>query len=588
MPGSARSSPEVAGGYRGSGSSMGTAESLPSASGSLVSSDELPRLRHAGNYGGEDLPPARKMKTGASMRSELELLPSMDRMISREVTRRRERSFSSSLPRLAPDIHLPPPLPPRDEYEVQFEGPDDPLLPYNWPIRKKAFQVFMYIVPNLMVAFMSSIYGPALPFVEEEFHLGVTPAALGISLFIFGFAVGPILWGPLSEVYGRKPPYIVGHIAFTCCCFAAATAPNTQTLMLSRFFGGTFGAAAVVLVPSTVSDQFSAKTRGQAMTCFTMAVITGPLVSPIVGAFITYSYLGWRWTQYIIAIPSCAVLIPFVLFAKESYRPVILVGKAEELRQRTGIWGIHAPQEDVSFDFREVCERNVVRPIKMLFTEPVLLIISVYIGYIYGIQYLCLECFPIIFTGYENAGRGFHKGVKYLPYVGLLVGTIVAGMLNLLYFEPRFVKLLKKNDVATLPEARLVPMMAGAIAFPIGIFWLCWSGAYPEHVHWIVPCIGAAFVMFGIFQAFLQSVNYVTDVYINFAASANAAMAFLRAAMAAAFPLFGSQMFNNLGTQWAGTLLGCLGAVAIPFPFIFYKYGKTLRARSAHAYKGDI
>lgn len=200
---------------------------------------------------------------------------------------------------------------------------------------------------------------------------------------------------------------------------------------------------------------------------------------------------------------------------------------------------------------------------------------------------MCLEAFPIIFSRYEEAGRGFHKGVKYLPYIGLLVGTLIAGAINLIYFGPKFLKLLEKYETNNLPESRLVPMMTGAISFPIGIFWVCWTGAYAEYVHWIVPCVGAAFIMYGVFQIFLQSVNYITDVYINFAASANSATAFLRAAMAAAFPLFATQMFNNLGVQWAGTLIGCLSVVALPFPFIFYKFGKHLRVRSPYAFKSD-
>lgn len=547
--------------------------------------DEPRRITDNDVYDG--LSASRRVQSHSSVRSDAEYAISMDRVISREVTRRRERRYSEPLPQIGQDKELPPELPPKELYMVEFEGPDDPLLPFNWSTKKKVFQVLIYVVPNILISFMSSIYGPTLPMIEKEFKLGVTPAALGISLFVLGFALGPVVWGPLSEVYGRFPPYMISQIAFICCAFASATAPNVQTLMLSRFFGGSFGAGAIAVMPAMISDQFTAAYRGNAMTCFTLATITGPLVSPIVGAFIAYSYLGWRWTQYIIAIPACATTLIFAFFAKESYRPVLLVSKAEEMRARTGNWGIFAAQESASFNFREVCTNNIVRPIHMLLTEPVLLVISVYVGFVYGILYMCLEAFPIIFSRYEEAGRGFHKGVKYLPYIGLLVGTLIAGAINLIYFGPKFLKLLEKYETNNLPESRLVPMMTGAISFPIGIFWVCWTGAYAEYVHWIVPCVGAAFIMYGVFQIFLQSVNYITDVYINFAASANSATAFLRAAMAAAFPLFATQMFNNLGVQWAGTLIGCLSVVALPFPFIFYKFGKHLRVRSPYAFKSD-
>lgn len=553
-------------------------KSTPSSGDDMENPDQI----YDDTVGLDGSSPAGRTRTNNSINS---IAATTDREISREVSRRGKRKYSSRLPDIGFERQLPPPLPPRELYTVEFEGPDDPCIPYNWRLRKKSLQLMIYLLPNLMVSFMSSIYGPAMPMIQEEFHLGVTPAALGVSLFILGFAVGPVIWGPLSEVYGRIPPYVICQIAFICSSFAAASAPNVQTLMLSRFFGGSFGAGAIAILPAMISDEFTAETRGNIMSIYSVAVVTGPLASPILGGFIAYSYLGWRWTQYIIAIPACATAVLFVLAAKETYRPILLVERAEELRERTGIWGILADHENVSFSVREVCENNIVRPVKMLVTEPVLLILSVYVGYVYGIQYMCLEAFPIIFTGYENAGRGFHKGVKFLPYVGLLSGTFVAGLSNKLFFEPRFSRLVKKYQTDYLPEQRLIVMMAGAISFPIGIFWLCWSGAYPEQVHWIVPCIGASFVQYGIFQIFLGAINYITDVYISFAASANAANAFLRAGMAAAFPLFATQMFENLGIQWAGTLIGCLSVIALPFPFIFYKFGYSLRLRSPYAMK---
>ena len=64
------------------------------------------------------------------------------------------------------------------------------------------------------------------------------------------------------------------------------------------------------------------------------------------------------------------------------------------------------------------------------------------------------------------------------------------------------------------------------------------------------------------------------------AASAVASNIMLRSAVAAGFPLFSRQMFQNMGVQWAGTLLGCLAAVMIPIPIIFRAYGPLLRGKS--------
>lgn len=82
---------------------------------------------------------------------------------------------------------------------------------------------------------------------------------------------------------------------------------------------------------------------------------------------------------------------------------------------------------------------------------------------------------------------------------------------------------------------------------------------------------------------FLQALNYLVDAYLMFAASAIAGNTLLRSLCGAGFPLFARQMFEGMGIQWASTLLGCIAVVLAPIPFIFYKYGAQIRARSAYA-----
>ncbi|KAI5906327.1 Major facilitator superfamily multidrug transporter FLU1, partial [Candida parapsilosis] len=84
---------------------------------------------------------------------------------------------------------------------------------------------------------------------------------------------------------------------------------------------------------------------------------------------------------------------------------------------------------------------------------------------------------------------------------------------------------------------------------------------------------------------FLPTMNYIIDCYLYVAASALAGNTFLRSGFGAAFPLFTTQMFNNLTIKWAATLLGCLGALMIPVPFLFYKYGGYIRSKSKFAMK---
>lgn len=106
------------------------------------------------------------------------------------------------------------------------------------------------------------------------------------------------------------------------------------------------------------------------------------------------------------------------------------------------------------------------------------------------------------------------------------------------------------------------------------------GSGYREDIHWIVPAASGLCTGFGLMSIFLQALNYLVDAYLMFAASAIAGNTFMRSLCGAGFPLFSVYMFEGMGIQWASTLLGCVAAVLVPIPVIFYVYGHRIRARS--------
>jgi DHA1 family multidrug resistance protein-like MFS transporter len=108
----------------------------------------------------------------------------------------------------------------------------------------------------------------------------------------------------------------------------------------------------------------------------------GPLLAPFIGGFITTSELGWRWTEYISSFMGFLSFALLLLFMEETYPPVVLINKASELRRRTKNWGIHAKQEEIEVDFKELIVRNISRPMRILFTEPIVLLITLYMSFI--------------------------------------------------------------------------------------------------------------------------------------------------------------------------------------------------------------
>lgn len=168
---------------------------------------------------------------------------------------------------------------------------------------------------------------------------------------------------------------------------------------------------------------FDNRTRGMAITIFSMTVFTGPLLAPFIGGFIVMSDLGWRWTEYIVSCMGFAAFTLNLLFLSESYPPKILVSKASELRRRTKNWGIHAKQEEIEIDLRELLEKNFSRPLRMLFTERIVLLLSIYMAFIYGLLYLFLTAYPLVFQGVHR----MNLGVGGLPFFGMITGQLIAG-----------------------------------------------------------------------------------------------------------------------------------------------------------------
>lgn len=490
----------------------------------------------------------------------------------------KSRESKKPLPNFGGGKEYPPQLPERDEYVVEFDGPDDPLHPQNWPMKKKVAIAIMLGYTTLVSAFGSSIFSTATQVVAAYFSVSTEVGLLGLSLYVLGFATGPILWAPLSELRGRRIPLIISMFGFSVFSIATAVGKDLQTVLITRFFAGVFGSCPLAVVAAVFSDMFDNKTRGLAITVFSMTVFTGPLLAPFIGGFIIMNpTLGWRWTEYLVAIMGFLAFGLNLIFLEETYPPIVLVDKASTLRRRTLNWGIHAKQEEIEVDFRELVTKNFSRPLRLLVTEPIVLLLSIYMAFIYGLLYLFLTAYPIVF----QQTHGFSPGVGGLPYFGMILGQISAGV-YIAATQPAYNRKLAANGGVPIPEWRLFPVILGGVAFTGGLFWFGWSGYKPE-THWIVPTLSGLLTGFGLLSIFLQSLNYLVDAYLMFAASAIAANTFLRSIAGAVFPLFSMYMFSALGVNWAGSLLGFVALALVPIPIVFYKFGHRIRARSNFA-----
>ncbi|CAF1061071.1 unnamed protein product [Adineta steineri] len=452
----------------------------------------------------------------------------------------------------------------------------DPENPKKWSTIYKWLLTLLVSVATLAVTFCSSAYTGPFNELRQQFHASDEVITLGVSLYVLSLAIGPLLWAPFSEIYGRRPLFFITYGALTAFNAGAAASQNVWTLIILRFFAGLFGASPLTNAGGVIADLFDSSERGAVMTLFAATAFLGPALGPIVGGFVGET-VGWRWVEGVMAIFTGIVWIFMYFFLPETYSPVLLHRRANKLSERTGKLYRAQFEEKKVTKFSEVMKTSLLRPWALLFREPIVLLLSIYMAIIYGTLYLLFGAFPIVY----QEKRGWSEGIGGLAFIGILVGVMIAVIYSFLD-NIRYKRVMKKseNGQAT-PEARLPPAMVGSIFIPIGLFWFAWTNG--PSIHWIVSIIASAPVGFGMVLVFISIFNYLIDAYTIYAASVLAANSIIRSVFGAAFPLFTIQMFNNLGIHWASCIPAFLALVCVPFPFLFYKYGPKIRTKCKYA-----
>jgi hypothetical protein len=268
----------------------------------------------------------------------------------------------------------------------------------------------------------------------------------------------------------------------------------------------------------------------------------------------------------------CAFLVP------ETYAPVLLRKRAAALSKKTGnVYKSSTEAEQGTKSIGSVYKTALTRPWILLFREPIVLLLSIYMAIIYGTLYMLFAAFPIVY----QRGRGWSQGIGGLAFIGVAVG-MVGAVIYSIWDNKRYAKAIEASESGiAAPEARLPPAFIGSIAIPVGLFWFAWTNS--PNIHWIVSIMASAPFGFGIVLVCLSIINYLIDAYLIYAASVLAANSVLRSLFGAAFPLFTGYMYADLGIHWASSIPAFLALACVPFPFLFYKYGAVIRQRCKFA-----
>lgn len=421
----------------------------------------------------------------------------------------------------------------------------------------------------------SSLPSQAIPYIASEWNIeGQAQRVLPISMYLLGYVFGPIIWGPLSEHFGRRRLILGTFAAYCACLLACALAPSWSFLLAFRFLAGTSASSPLAICTGIFADVFGEPVqRGQAMTLFNATTILGPIFAPIISGF-SASTIGWRWTFWIGLIYAGCSFVP-VAFLPETFGPKLLFIKATKMRNRDPNVHVFAPSELEPPNLTQFVTITLMRPIRMLFTESIVTCCSMYLSLVYAIFYMSFGAYPIIFQQLYGLSPGV-TGLCFLPIgVGALCAVPVFFWYDsyLRHAQERQAPWSHREDSHRLPLA-----CVGGPLFVISLLWLGWSAR--DDVHFVVPMLAG--VPFGLgFQLIMSSLlNYLTDAYTIYAASAHAVASTCRSLLAVVLPFATSPMFQHLGIGGACSLLAGLSTLMCIVPFWFIWKGEQIRAGS--------
>ncbi|KAL3459670.1 putative MFS polyamine transporter [Aspergillus heterothallicus] len=446
--------------------------------------------------------------------------------------------------------------------DLPWDDPQQAKNPKNWPFVKRIAHTLPPILNAFVITFASAVVEPVISSLKADFHVSETIATLSLTLYTLGIGIGPVFLAPLSEVLGRKWTLITTLVFLLAFTAGAGASQNFASFLVCRALAGFLGSAGIAVGGGTMTDIWGVGKEGSfASLAFIFTSFLGPTFGPLVGVYVVTDRDGdWRWSMWIILLLGAPALIA-LLFTSETYKSKIL----NEHKGNMSAMGF--AKSVVSF----AC----VRVTKMLFTELIVFLLTLYSAYAYAMVFSFFASFPYVL----ETVYGFSDKHARLALVSPIIGYFCGAAMFLALHGTVYKKATVAAGGMAAPEHRLYIGMVGSVFLPAGLFWYAWE-AHSDG-HWAALVASGIFLGIGAFAILLSSILYMVDVYRSGSvASALAANGLVRYVFGAVFPLFTIQMYQNLGVHWASSVFAFLSLVQLPIPWMLFRFGPKLREKS--------
>ncbi|EHA28385.1 hypothetical protein ASPNIDRAFT_123162 [Aspergillus niger ATCC 1015] len=370
--------------------------------------------------------------------------------------------------------------------------------------------------------------------------------------YLIGQAIGGVVFPPYSEVFGRKKLYVASSALYGMSCILIASVPSLIGVAMGRCLCGFLSAIPTTVVVGSIEDTFNSRERVWVICLWTI------------------------WLFYIAAIVT-GVLTLLLLTIHESRPSLLLAREVATLRKVTKIDTLEGLNPDKAPDMRSFVRIALFRPIRLLFTELIVSVVSIISAVAIALVYLFTEALPPIYESF-----GFTRKQACLPFMAIGLGLSLGLLTRCL--DLRIITHHRAQGRPLLPEDKLTGFWIGAPILAVALWLFAWTiPPAVTNLPWLVSVAALVLAGYSLNEMDYVLGGYLTDSYLSYAASGLAALSLVRALLSAALPLISAPMLERLGANYSVSVLAAVATVFCAVPPLFSRYGRRIRARSAFA-----
>ncbi|KAI0097546.1 MFS multidrug transporter [Nemania sp. FL0031] len=464
---------------------------------------------------------------------------------------------------------------------VRWEN-SNPKHPRNWGHGRKIFNTLVIHSLEFVTSMAGTAGTPAAQGMQKSGDFAGVGLAMSIfcltSSYLLGQGLGGVFFPPYSEIAGRKTLYIASTAVYALCSIFTASLHDVPSITAARFLSGLASAVPTIVVAGSMEDIFNNKGRVWAIFIWAVAGNAAVCVGPIYGSYVTARY-GWRWVFYIAAL-LLAVLFILCLCISET-RPSLLLERQVSLVRKelppAEEHKIHVLNPDTVPGLRALLMVTLLRPVYLLFTEPIIAAVAIMGSLTCALFYMQAESLMLVFRSF-----GWSSETASLAFIPILMGCLFSSLTRV-YDHWKIDKIIASGRFVE-PEDKLTGFSLAAPCLACGLWVFAWSipPLVPD-VHWLVPLIAQFSIGYALNENVYTLTGYLADSYTIYAASGFAGLILARATTCAVMLPLTAPMYEGLGYNLATSVLAVLATLFVPVPFIFGRYGKRIRKASRFA-----